>query len=203
MSCENDICKECAKNKKDANVDKNEHLKKEEVIDSKIQDDLTARVINYYKDLYSVGFKVVESKEKGIVELTFYNVSSKNKPDNGWTWSMNIPQNIILGDLNNDGAKDAIVDVIKGGGGEGGNIEEYEMFYFENSKGKFELKKVIMSKKLSNCENGSFLPEKIENNMLIGTSLCYKNSDPTCCPSISFLTKIRYKDNNFMIVKEQ
>lgn len=188
-------------NLEETNVDKNEILKKVEIIDRKIQDELSAKVIHYYKGLYSEHSKVVERKEKGIVELIFYNVSSKHKPNNGWTWSINIPQNIILGDMNNDGAKDAIVDVIKGGGGEGGNVEENEMFYFENLNGKYELKKVIMSKELSNCENGNFLPEKIENNILIGTSLCFKNSDPSCCPSISFRTKIGYKNNNFIMLK--
>src|SRR5690606_19615102 len=106
----------------------------------------------------------------------------------------------VTGDLNADQIDDLVLKVSSY---TGGNTEYLDLFVFIREGNDWILKSKIESSdtKLKGCEIGQFIPQKIENNLLIGESLCFTEDDPRCCPSIKRIRKLKWSNNTFVAVK--
>ncbi len=126
------------------------------------------------------------------------------------TLGMPGPLNIIpfsseyfKGDINNDKVEDYVIPVYATGGG---TAEWEEIFVFISKNNKLEFFKMYSSFSLGHCEpggshDGQFYPEKIDNGIISGHSVCYARDDGHLSPSFSFTTN--YKFDNGLIFLNQ
>ena len=104
--------------------------------------------------------------------------------------------NLIYGDLNGDKKNDVVANVLSD---TYGSADWLEIFFFITRNNRLELQKVYNSYELGKEEKGEYLkgfyPEKIENNILQGTTFYYKENDASCCPSLEYHTEYTFKDS--------
>jgi hypothetical protein len=170
-----------------------------QVLDSsKIDNQLTYSLINYYKNVYSKYSKFGLTINKNFVDLTFYGTI---KYYSGWLITVRIPakaEQMIFGDLSNDKLNDAVLNVIKEGGETGGNATEFDLAIFLNENGHFNLDNVFQSRKICQCKLGYFIPSEIKESQIIGLTYCFSENDPHCCPSVKYNTNFVYKDRKLI-----
>ena len=99
---------------------------------------------------------------------------------------------IFLKTFDKDEPVDLIVSIDTEGGGGGGNVYWNDLFVFLSKNGKFALTSFIDSPEVRGCRAGQFFPDKIENGLILGTSFCFTENDPRCCPSLEYLTTVTF-----------
>ena len=168
--------------------------------DSFISEDYVQRVKSYLTDLNKADkprFAFHNEKDycgfefdfgDGIRSSSFF---SKDKKDH------------VEGDLNGDGKEDMILLLSTQSGG---NTEFLDLLIFIHQEGKGPvLEKVYPSSdpELKGCEIGQFIPEKIEQGIITGQSLCFTDSDPRCCPSLKYSTQLKWMNGKLNFIKKQ
>lgn len=106
----------------------------------------------------------------------------------------------VFGDLKNDGNEDAIIQASAYYGGNSEHLVLYVFSKTERDEWKLICEVNASDEQLKGCDKGKFFPEKIENGLLVGESLCFKDSDARCCPSLKFRNSVRLEDNRLISV---
>lgn len=109
----------------------------------------------------------------------------------------------IFGDLGNDSVEDAVINVNAYFGGNSEHLILYVFSKTESDDWKFISEIDASDEQLKGCDKGKFIPEKIENGFLVGESLCFKDSDPRCCPSLKYLTTVKLENRRLVMVKKE
>ena len=107
-----------------------------------------------------------------------------------------------FGDLNNDGRQDLVLKLYSN---TGGNSDYLDLFVLTQSPTGWKILNIQSSsdESLKGCEIGQFIPQTIENGLLIGESLCFTDSDPRCCPSLKYKTTVKWINNELRFVKKE
>lgn len=159
---------------------------------------------DYYHDLYSKEGRLEEVNSDKEIRLSYYRIPSE---DNEYLGGGLIDINIYLtdsqelygavpileGDLNNDQKNDLVVTVHTEGGGMGASVWGQDIFVFTYTKGVYKLADIVGDGFVSGCR-GTFRAHRIENNFIIGESICFTESDARCCPSSQYETKVALKE---------
>lgn len=108
----------------------------------------------------------------------------------------------VFGDLGNDGSEDAVIQAIAYSGG---NSEHLILYVLSKISDEWQLLFDVNAsdEQLKGCDKGKFYPKKIENGFLIGESLCFKDSDARCCPSLKFRTTVKLESDRLISVKKE
>lgn len=109
----------------------------------------------------------------------------------------------IFGDLGNNSVEDAVINV---NAYFGGNSEHLILYVFSKSVSddwKLICEVNASEEQLKGCDKGKFIPKKIENGFLVGESLCFKDSDPRCCPSLKYRTTVKLENSRLVLVKKE
>ena len=113
-----------------------------------------------------------------------------------------IKEDHAFGDLNNDGKEDLVLKLYSN---TGGNSEFLDLCVYIKSPTGWKLFNVQPSsdEALKGCKTGQFIPQTIENGLLLGESLCFTDTDPRCCPSLKYKTTLRWLNNELKFVKKE
>lgn len=109
----------------------------------------------------------------------------------------------IFGDLGNNSVEDAVINV---NAYFGGNSEHLILYVFSKTgrdDWKFICEVNASDEQLKGCDKGKFIPKKIENGFLVCESLCFKDSDPRCCPSLKYRNTAKLENNRLVLVKKE
>lgn len=138
--------------------------------------------------------------EDDFKEIDLYGVLT------GPTYSIPLNHNeYIQGDINNDQINEIIVPVSHSYGASGGNVKYF--LFTGNTKG-YVFTKTFYSTDIANCKTGgaggNFYITKIEDQRIIGKSICYTDSDARCCPSKQFMTTLgfNFKTSEFNLFSQ-
>ncbi len=183
---------------------------KKSIENSNIPDYVLRFIKTYYQREYK-GTKVDFSDSDTALEMLFSNIPTSNDDYDGFLIDVYIPKKekielygaaILFGDVDDDKLDDLIVGVHTEGGGTGGNgLHSTDLFVFLNNKGVYEFISMTPDREVAvNRKNGEgvFIPDKIQDGLLIGKSLLYQNDDPTCCPSLEQETKAKFSNNKLV-----
>ena len=149
-------------------------------------------IIDHYK---SSTTKMETEKTDTLLTISFRNIPSEDDAFDGIglrVYISKMKKDYIFGDIDNDGVPDLIVSIDTEGGGGGGNVYWNDLFVFLSKNGKFALTSFIDSPEVRGCRAGQFFPDKIENGLILGKSICWAENDPRCCPSLEYLTTITF-----------
>ena len=107
-----------------------------------------------------------------------------------------------FGDLNNDGKEDLVLKLYSN---TGGNSDYLDLCVFIQTSTGWKLFNIHPSsdEALKGCETGQFIPQTIENGLLVGESLCYTETDPRCCPSLKYKTTLKWVSNELRFVTKE
>lgn len=107
-----------------------------------------------------------------------------------------------FGDLNNDGKEDLVLRLYSN---TGGNSDYLDLCIFIQTPAGWRLFNIQPSsdEALKGCETGQFIPQTIENGLLVGESLCFTETDPRCCPSLKYKTTLKWENNELRFVKKE
>lgn len=107
-----------------------------------------------------------------------------------------------FGDLNNDGKEDLVLKLYSN---TGGNSDYLDLCVFIQTTTGWKLFNIQPSsdEALKGCETGQFIPQTIENGLLIGESLCFTETDPRCCPSLKYKTTLKWVNNELRFVTKE
>lgn len=168
---------------------------------------VTKVMVDYYNDNYGVSTILVETKGDTLRGLNYYAQPEYEGEDHGFIlMAVDVPRRIgskgiHYGDLNNDGLEDMIIPVHTEGGGGGGNVWWTDLFVFFKQNKEYKFITTKSNWGVSGCDNYGFVFfEKIENNIIYGESTCYAEEDGRCCPSLTFKTKFKLKNKEFVVV---
>lgn len=170
----------------------------------KIDAELLKGIKEYYSNKFKKNTRLEEANNDSTYQLVYYNIPNENDRVDRFLISILIPLKsnmnllgsvpILVGDINNDNNADLVVIVHTEGGGNGGNVWAKDIFTFIKQTDGFKLIDVTDDHSISGCV-GNFSAVRIENNKVIGTSSCYDDDDPRCCPSLKFDTEVYLKEN--------
>ena len=165
----------------------------ETVNDSQLIDNY---IINALIDHYKGSTTKMETKKTDtLLTISFRNMPSEDDAFDGIglrIYISKMKKDYIFGDIDNDGVPDLIVSIDTEGGGGGGNVYWNDLFVFLSKNGKFALTSFIDSPEVCGCRAGQFFPDKIENGLILGNSICWAENDGRCCPSLEYLTTITF-----------
>ena len=166
--------------------------------------EVTKVMEDYYNDNFGKGTKLVTIKNDSVLDHTYYSIPESEEDYSGFLMGASMPvrvndSSIVYGDLNNDGLDDMIVLVNTEGGGGGGNVWWVDYFVYLKADEGYQFKTVQTNWEMSGC-TGFFGIDKIENNVIYGESTCYAEEDGRCCPSLSYLTQLKFENNDFTVL---
>lgn len=163
-----------------------------------IEEYIINSIMANYKDNTT---KMEVENSENLLTISFYNIPTKDNDFNGLLSAIYVPimqKDYIYGDLNNDGAADMIASISVEGGG---NSYWNDIFVFLAQEGKYVLSSVTTSTENCGCVSGNFYPDKIQDGIILGESICWAEKDSHCCPSLNYLTtaefdgkKIKFKN---------
>lgn len=159
------------------------------------------QVIEHYNEEYKGIGKMTQEKTDTAVEITYYNIPSKEDSSNNFlltAYISTVKNDYVFGDLDNDGIDEVVLSVNTEGGGGGGNVWWNDIFLFKKVSDSFKLITSIESPKICGCESGNFYPKTIQNGSLLGTSSCWDKNDAHCCPSLEYESTIKLKQTQFV-----
>ena len=177
------------------------------------EEEIMHAIIDEYKKQYN-HLRVEEINDEGWHELSFYGKLDSTATTEqimslvripNYTLVDEIENNPIKGDLNNDNQDDYLVKVVDEGAGGGGNFVQITYYLFTSRDGEYELHTALPTGLLSGCDedNGYFVPQKIENQQVIGESLCYAENDGRCCPSLKSKSIAAIEDGEFKLISKE
>ena len=107
-----------------------------------------------------------------------------------------------FGDLNNDGKEDLVLKLYSN---TGGNSDYLDLCVYIQTTTGWKLFNIHSSsdEALKDCKIGQFIPQTIENGLLIGESQCYTETDPRCCPSLKYKTTLKWINNELRFVSKE
>lgn len=156
----------------------------------------------YYQEEYGENAKFEPEVTDSTYNITYRHIPDEEEPTDYFLIAIYIPtknRDLIYGDLNSDNLQDLVVAVSTEGGGTGGNgIRWGDLFVFLNQNDKLTLASVTKDYELTDCVAGYFWPATINNGYLIGNSYCYDSEDAHCCPSLKYLTKVKFSKNKLV-----
>ena len=165
-----------------------------------IDDAVIDQIVEYYFERfadYDETYNLEKNFSDTVIELYY----SSETISSGHTVYIGIkPENLVYGDLNNDGTSDLAMGLYNEYGGSGSNTD---VFVFLNENGRYSLASAISAYDVSPCEVHYFLPLKIEKGELLGTSLCYAELDPQCCPSLEVATVLGYQNGKLELIRKE
>jgi hypothetical protein len=186
---------------KDDMINQSIELTKDPTNAFKVDKNIINIIKNYYKNNYGEGARLEESISDTVIYMTYYNIPKNSDDYEGDLISITIPlinredhstpKPILFGDINNDRNSDLLISVQTYGGGGGGNIWWQDIFAFISENGNYKLACVTPDYEISGCA-GSFIAEKILDNIVVGSSSCYGPDDPRCCPSEFYDVKVTF-----------
>lgn len=161
---------------------------------------LTASVENHYTGQNKKTAIVKRNETDSTIRLTFsYRKRKKGDPAGPYLY-VTIPKlrsKSLRGDMNGDNREDLVLQPVLS---QGGGSRWKEFFLFVNDGGGYVYKAQASTYDLAqhkkNSYSGTFHPEEIVNNVLIGTSVCYRDDDAQCCPSVKVPTSVRLENNH-------
>lgn len=160
--------------------------------DSKYIDDyIINTIIEYYKDSTT---RMETEETDSSLSIVFYHIPTSHEDSLIWEVSYELEVGIsklrkdyIFGDLDKDGIPDLIADI---GGNNSGSGSWNELFVFFSKNGRYELASVTPSSKICGCTVGDFYPEKIQEGLIFGESICWAENDAHCCPTLHYSTTV-------------
>ncbi len=164
-----------------------------------IEKEIVARIAEYYRNEYKDAV-MSTSESDTLTEITFYGVpEGGDVKDSVFLLVASISKlktDYIYGDLDNDGKEEIVCSVLTEGGGAGGNIWWNDLFVFRKEDNKYQLLTTTVSPAVCGCDGndetgGDFYPEKIENGIIAGKSVCWAEGDGHCCPSLNFKARVK------------
>ena len=139
--------------------------------------------------------RVKRTESDSAVKLSFsYKKPPRGEPPGPFLY-VNISKlrsRALIGDMNRDSLEDILVlpELSQGGGS-----KWKELFLFLKKGDGFVLGSQASAFDLAqykgNSHSGSFHAREIRNGYIYGTSLCYRDEDAQCCPSVKIPTMVR------------
>jgi len=138
------------------------------------------------------------------VEVKFLFKEDSDYSNVGVAYISKMRNDYLHGDLDRDGVDEIICCVSwEGGGSSWWN----DILLFKQTKNAYKLIAFQQSPNLCGCKEGTneggsyggnFYPEKIENGIVIGKSICWTKNDAHCCPSLKFNTTVKFEKNQLV-----
>ena len=170
---------------------------------NELTDSMLAEVINYYSKEYSNDSTRMDvQRSDTIIELDFSNVVKDTTDYNGTLLAAYISvvtdiNPILTGDMNEDGIKDILLNVLTEGGGGGGNESWNDHFLFLAKDGGYTLADVKSDPEIMDG-SGYFYPKTINNQTIVGIGNSYADNDGHCCPSLYYNMHVRFKNGHMV-----
>lgn len=166
----------------------------------------TAIEDHYRKQNNSKNNRIYRNSNDSLVVLSFaYKKTPPGESSQPFLFC-SIPQNpkhFMRGDLNADKRADLLIPVKVSPGG-AGHWNEFFLF-IQDENGNYNFSCMASGYDLAiharDSYSGQFFPGNISDQHIIGTSLSYRDEDPSCCPSVKIPTGVRFDDNRLQAAR--